>query len=366
MDNSGDALALCHSEPMRSTAATRGPVLNPAVRLLWRAERTVQLELGSAAVVVDGISPPVVRRLLSSTGAAPPATDPATDPVTDPVTDPASRHALRTLADTGFLWAPPADCDEDDRLVPPQARLAAELNALNTCHGERGAELLNARRHVTVAVHGQGRAGALLAALLAAAGVGRVHLRADSAAGLQHTVPGGVTPSDEGVPLSEAAERAVRRAAPETDTSAVSGDERPDLVVLACDEPIERERRDALHAADCAHLVVRLGPEHGVVGPLVIPGLTSCLSCADLHRLDRDPAWNALAVQLSLPRRRPGGSDVTVATIIAGVAAMQVLAYLDGGEPAVVDGTLEMHLPDWRIRRRSWPIHPDCDCVQPG
>jgi hypothetical protein len=56
---------------------------------------------------------------------------------------------------------------------------------------------------------------------------------------------------------------------------------------------------------------------------------------------------------------------VALATIIAGVAAMQALAFLDGDEPATVDGTLEMHPPDWRMRRRSWPPHPDCDCRRP-
>jgi hypothetical protein len=99
-----------------------------------------------------------------------------------------------------------------------------------------------------------------------------------------------------------------------------------------------------------------------VVGPLVLPGLTSCLRCADLHRRDRDPAWTALAVQLTVARRHGGASDVALATIVAGVTAQQALAYLDGGEPAVIEGTLEMQSPDWRIRRRSWPVHPDCDC----
>jgi hypothetical protein len=94
----------------------------------------------------------------------------------------------------------------------------------------------------------------------------------------------------------------------------------------------------------------------------VIPGLTSCLRCADLHRIDRDPAWPALAVQLSVRRRRAAPADVALATAIGGVAALQALAFLDGGDPATIDGTLEMHLPDWRIRRRSWPTHPDCDC----
>lgn len=47
-----------------------------------------------------------------------------------------------------------------------------------------------------------------------------------------------------------------------------------------------------------AHLPVRVRDGTGLVGPLVIPGVTSCLRCADLHRSDRDPAWPAIAAQL--------------------------------------------------------------------
>ena len=142
-------------------------------------------------------------------------------------------------------------------------------------------------------------------------------------------------------------------------------DERPDLTVLAVDAPIPDERRRALHAIDAPHLAVSLGVDHGVIGPLVLPGLSSCLRCADLHRQDRDPAWSALAVQLTVGRRHGPVSDVAVATVVAGAAAVQALAYLDGGDPAVLDATIELRLPDWRLRRRSWPPHPDCDCSTP-
>jgi hypothetical protein len=100
-----------------------------------------------------------------------------------------------------------------------------------------------------------------------------------------------------------------------------------------------------------------------VVGPLVIPGLTSCLRCADLHRLDRDPGWTALAVQLTLPHRQADASPVCLATMLGGLAAAQALTFLDGGQPATIEGTLEWEPPDWRLRRRSWPTHPDCDCA---
>ena len=116
-----------------------------------------------------------------------------------------------------------------------------------------------------------------------------------------------------------------------------------------------------------------------MAGPLVIPGRTSCLRCADLHRTDRDPAWPALAVQLATPPRHRLGSDVATVSLIAGVTAVQALSYLDSDlvglrtegrpsapqeqlMPAVANGTLEVQLPDWRVRRRSWLPHPHCDC----
>ncbi|MDP9240824.1 MAG: TOMM precursor leader peptide-binding protein, partial [Actinomycetota bacterium] len=102
----------------------------------------------------------------------------------------------------------------------------------------------------------------------------------------------------------------------------------------------------------------------GVVGPLVSPGRSSCLRCADLHRRDRDPVWPAIASQL--PKAHGGHiepHDTALAAAVVGLAALQALAHLDGGSAAqTTDGTLELALPDCRVRRRTWPPHPDCGC----
>jgi hypothetical protein len=334
-------------------------ILNPAARLLWRAEDVVQLELGARAVVVEGVDSVTARRLVTPRG--------STDGTAWESVEEATLHSLTSLTEAGYLWprvdpGAVAATDGDARLAPPQPRLAADLAALTAQHGQRAAQLLNARRDCAVAIHGAGRVAALVAALLGAAGIGRVHLVDADDVRLHQAMPGGVSPADEGRRFVTAANAAVRRAAPEANTTPLPMGERPDLVVLAIDEPIDGDRRAALHARECAHLAVRLGADHGVVGPLVIPGLTSCLNCADLHRRDRDPAWTALAVQLTVARRHGGACDVALASTVAGVTALQSLAYLDGGEPAVIEGTLEFQLPDWRIRRRSWPVHPDCEC----
>ncbi|MGI8677575.1 MAG: hypothetical protein ACR2LX_02590 [Jatrophihabitans sp.] len=372
--------ATIDAAPFTAASVNAAPphyVLGPATRLLWRSPDSVHLELGSRAVVVDGLPARVISRV-----AAPPTArlkadrragrqraEPPPDP--EPVVEAPVAEVLLDLADAGFLWtraAPAADDADhpidsvDDRLIPPSPRLAGELTSLAARHGDRAAELLDARRHACVMVYGGGRTAAHLAALLAAAGVGRVHCASAGSVRLCHLVPGGVQPRDEGLALAAAADAAIRRAAPDADTTPLSVGDSPDLTVLAVDAPIDETRRAALHAAGAAHLVVAVGVDHGVIGPLVVPGLTSCLRCADLHRRDRDPAWSALAAQLTIDGRYGPSSDVAVDTTIVGSAVIQVLTFLDGGDPACIEGTLELHLPDWRLRRRSWPIHTDCGC----
>ena len=320
--------------------------------MLWRSPDAVHLELGSRGVVVEGLPTSLIRRVGSP---APPKTPPP------PVDEPA-RLALTTLTEAGYLW-PRAHDPDDPRLAPPQPRLAGELAALAVQHGERASEVLATRRHATVEIHGRSRVTAQLAAVLAAAGIGRVHVAGDGVAKLTQVAPGGIATSDEGEVLSAAAERAVRRVAPDVDTTPLPIGERAQLTVLAVDGPVPEERLSTLHAADAPYLAVLLGIDHGVVGPLVLPGLTSCLRCADLHRADRDPAWSALAVQLTVGRRHGPASAVAAATVVAGVAAQQALTFLDGGEPDCIDATIELRLPDWRLRRRSWPPHPDCGCA---
>ncbi|WP_375490034.1 thiamine biosynthesis protein ThiF [uncultured Jatrophihabitans sp.] len=355
-------------DPLAAAAAAESGaaqyMLAPATRLLWRSPTAVHLELGSRAVLVEGLPVPLIQRVA---GARPPVPDTTRD-AGAAMPDPDARHALRALAEAGYLWPladPPAAArlDGDERLHIPAARLGPEFAALTARHGAHAAEILAVRRAASVQLFGPARLSAHLAALLAASGVGRVHCALSGSTMLHHTLPGGVRPGDEGRPLERAAENAVHNAAPDTDTRAPDPAQRPDLTVLTADGPVADDRRRALHARNAPYLAVTVGVDHGVVGPLVLPGLTSCLGCADLHRQDRDPAWPALAAQLSVPRRYGPACDAATATFVAATAAMQALTFLDGGEPAVIDATLELRLPDWRLRRRSWPPHPDCDCA---
>ena len=112
------------------------------------------------------------------------------------------------------------------------------------------------------------------------------------------------------------------------------------------------------------HLAASADEAIGIVGPLVIPGRTACLRCLDLTRAERDPAWPLILAQIEGRAPDPLACDAPLAAAVAAQAAAQVLAFIDRAVAvdAVADGTLELVLPGWQWRRRTWPRHPACSC----
>jgi bacteriocin biosynthesis cyclodehydratase domain-containing protein len=110
------------------------------------------------------------------------------------------------------------------------------------------------------------------------------------------------------------------------------------------------------------HLAVRAAEAIGVVGPLVHPGLTTCLRCVDASKAARDPAWPKILAQAGAPAPVVA-CDTVLTAATAALATAQALAVIDGRQPTTtVNGSLELVLPDWQWRRRPWPPHPACTC----
>lgn len=248
-----------------------------------------------------------------------------------------------------------------------RARATVELTgALTSASGRTAGPPGRGRRHATVVVDGATRVGAPLAAILAGSGVGRVSVTDPGLTTAADAVVGGLTAADEGRPRSLAAADAVRRASPLTDLRPPSAGSPADVVVLARPWAASDPVAAGIHRSGVPHLVATVRGETGVVGPFVVPGTTSCLRCADLHRRDADPRWPALAAQLTATEAPPSGATVTC-LLTAATAAVQVLAYLDGtAAPVTIETTIELRPPDLVPRLRPWPPHPDCSCRVPG
>jgi bacteriocin biosynthesis cyclodehydratase domain-containing protein len=144
-----------------------------------------------------------------------------------------------------------------------------------------------------------------------------------------------------------------------------------DLVVLSDSLVADPRLLRDLHAARIPHLAVRVRDGAGLVGPLVVPFVTSCLRCADLHRSDRDAGWPVVAAQL---RDTVGNADRATVLATAALALNQVdrviAAVRDGVHindigrtphpPSTLNTTLEFDISTGSTLARRWARHPRC------
>ncbi|MFE0472362.1 TOMM precursor leader peptide-binding protein [Streptomyces sp. NPDC058947] len=287
---------------------------------------------------------------------------------------------VRRLSRAGLLddargGGPAADAlrkkkDVLDRLRPDLASLS-----LTTAEPGEAIRRLAARRSQRVQVRGAGRVGAVLASLLAGAGVGEVEVRDGGRVEPWDVAPGGHPAQAVGDRRDESARRALRQAAPdrpprraEVPPPSDDGDPGFSLVILAPRDDVAVHAPDPSHAeplmlSGTPHLYAGVVEGTGVVGPLVLPGETGCAGCLHEHRADRDPTWPRLIAQWRSGRQRQvRPCDLTLATTVAGLAAAHALAFLDGQVPSSTGARWEVSLPALHWHARPVWAHSACPC----
>jgi len=128
-------------------------------------------------------------------------------------------------------------------------------------------------------------------------------------------------------------------------------------VVAASTVEVDRVLVTELQKQHCAHLIVRADDTTATVGPFVIPGMTSCLTCEDLSRRDQDPTWPVQAFQLGGVETHPGPCLCSWASA---TAVAHALVYARGLVPESASTTVEISAWDGRVTYRGWPVHPQC------
>jgi bacteriocin biosynthesis cyclodehydratase domain-containing protein len=325
---------------------------------LWRGSDSLQLGVDPRhALVIDGLTPGLVEviRRLDGRHAAAELLTVAAAAGTD---HSAAAGLLDRLTEARLIEA----VDRAER-VPPALVPDAATWRLRT--GRDVDELVDRRAGATVEVHGNGRVAVGVATVLAAAGVGCVVVHAAGRVG-GWDVGTGYLPSDVGRPRRTAAAAAVRRARPVT--HAEQAPDLADVVVLADAAVWDPNLALRLITGRVPHLAVHAREASVVVGPLVLPGRTSCLRCADLHRADADPCWPQVAAQLATD---PPAAELAGAHAAAALAAEHVLTLLTGrgevpDEPPAAGTTFELDPLHGRLLRRRWPPHPRCGCGAAG
>lgn len=217
----------------------------------------------------------------------------------------------------------------------PPVHLVSVRAALVHRHGPDLADRLLPRRgDAMVVVAGAGEVGAMTAELLAASGVGQVHLHPP---------------------------RQTRRSGRSLVRADGPAPQLPPAIVVLTDENAHNRIMTAGLTFDLIpHLAVATGVGRAVIGPLVLPGRSACLTCLDRIRQELDPGWTAVADGARPDDPRP---SPLLAAAAATLAAEQALDHLDGIErPRAVDATLEWSAGTQAARRRSWYQHPECGC----
>jgi bacteriocin biosynthesis cyclodehydratase domain-containing protein len=277
---------------------------------------------------------------------------------------PALRDIITGLAGLGLL----DDAASPDPAGDPPAgghigRLTADRTAWMLRAGRQHSGIGRLRDRAIVVVHGSGRIAVAVATLLAASGVGWVHTVADGVVQPEDT-GSGYLDEDIGHARAEAAERAVRRIASTTRTGRPDPRQRPDLVLITDATVADPLLSSSLTAVGLPHLMVHAAEGTGVVGPLVVPGRTSCLRCVDLHNTDTDSCWPALAAQLAA---HPQPADLASAQATSAFAAGQALRFLHGsaaghGDLPVWGAAVEIDVFTGRCNRVEWRPHERCSC----
>ncbi|MFD8284348.1 ThiF family adenylyltransferase [Streptomyces solisilvae] len=358
------------------------PMLKPALRRGWRSRDTVQFGVARAHAVVMG---PVdtatgsFLELLDGTRGLPLLRQEARA-----IGLPEGRAdaLVDRLAAAGLLDEP------KDGGEPAAAldRLRPDAGALSVLHPEPGAaaRLLAARRAMRVQVRGAGRVGAVVAAALSGSGVGRVDVVDGGCVEPWDVAPGGLSAEQIGERRDLAARRVVRQAAPgplprrparertSAEERTSSGETGLALVVIAPRDGLaayapDPEPAQPLLASGTPHLYAGVIEATGVVGPLVVPGITPCAGCAAAGRAEREPAWPRMLAQWRSGRRRTAPAcDTALAMVVAGLTAVQALAFLDGRPSGGAGVRWELALPSLIWEARPVEAHPGCGCGAAG
>ncbi|WP_028802020.1 ThiF family adenylyltransferase [Streptomyces sp. 142MFCol3.1] len=365
------------------------PIVKPALRRGWRDLDTVQFGMAPAHAMVLGPMDTTTAGfldLLDGTRGLPLLREQGREMglPEDRVDELVDRLARSGLLDDTTGGGPAADAlrkksDVLDRLRPD----LASLSLVSPDPGD-AIRRLATRRSLRVQVRGAGRVGAVLASLLAGAGVGEVEVRDVGCVEPWDVAPGGLPADSVGERREDAARRATRRAAPDRpprmstkrkqQERGRARDTEPEpvpamaLVVLAPRDGVAVHAPDPaavepLIASGTPHLYAGVVEGTGVVGPLVLPGETGCAGCLDQGRADRDPTWPRMVAQWrSGHSQRVAACDLALSAGVAGLAAGHVLGFLDGELPSSAGARWEASIPgfDWHAR----PVrgHAACPC----
>lgn len=254
----------------------------------------------------------------------------------------------------------------DAAFIQLQNRITPELLQTSWIDGvnDGGVEILSARQNFLIEISGNNRVATLLYPLLLASGVSQVRYKRNlRPIGDLDIAVAGIRNSEIGFAFNKECESLRREYSLfPLDSSANYLDElsTPELRVH-CGEIDPEELSSWMCASQpFMHIPTPLG-DIAEIGPLVIPGRTPCVRCAELAHRDHSGAQSIR----HLRRNQSDEYPAIAAHFVAAVAASQIIAYCDG--PSNVETIGRVISIDYqsltKMQVAAITRHPLCGCA---
>ena len=333
--------------------------INPARVPVWRSPNTLQLGLGSEALVIGnmradqeklinllyrGIADGAIQTISRSLGS----------------TDSETNELLNRLAPA--LLAVP---DSEQQKLPTLSdefvgQAFAEIIRASFSSGVDGLTVLRTRAARVISLEAADSASLLLALALASAGVGGIVCTDNSPVLLEDIGPLGYGRQELGSPRRDALARVLEAGAhPCRLVSANSKTKALSATIFVGARFLPPERYSEVLRGATPHLAIEYGSEETKISPLVRPGLTPCLTCRHVLELSRDSEWTTIATALQFRHERLDDAQATL--LATGIALESVLNFLDDPRKSSFEGRTIDHRTG-RIAAATWGFDDKCQC----
>ena len=189
------------------------------------------------------------------------------------------------------------------------------------------AETLRARKSLHVFLSKLDRTGLTLLRALNASAVTNVFTNDHS-----KVLPGDTV--ELGYPQSLLGSQRVRAAKSDADGLSIqlhsrvsTAFDQADLAILVCHDIIQPADYQPWLSRDVPHMAICFDESGVEISHIVIPGVTPCLGCVELHRINNEPNWIKIATQLTNLNRDL--ADSALMLFSTGIALSKSLNFLD-------------------------------------
>ncbi len=192
------------------------------------------------------------------------------------------------------------------------------------------AEVIKQRGLAKVFVSNLGRTGLLAIKALYTAGVGTVITFDGTRVKHGDTNELGYSPVAVGLTRHEAAKQLLgkQRTELQLHTRLTSGLDRISAALLMSNDVVAPDDYQVWMTRDVPHLAICFTEAGASISQLVTPGLTPCLACSEIQKMQDDPNWLATVTQLSQLDRDLADSVSMLAAV--SVAVRRILRQIDG------------------------------------